>query len=360
MREGKNCGKVIKVASRNKLLGTVHAPDEKAALKVAIKEVNIRPKGPESSDRRAELTMSALDIAIVPRRITVADLDETRHTYPAEVLADPERKTFYIGAGVICHFFGKPWYLAHIAQDEAGSMPDGYMRLDYSRSMLGLIKTTRFLDFAENLFNLQNIEGFDDRVNQMRTGDIEATFAEFDFGRFLYIHNIDFKFVTPCGVKGKDYDYKIRYADGRPVCADAKCRLEGTEMRGETIMNALRKARSNNLPPDEPGAVFVKVPSAWLDDNATRRAIVATVKDFLRNTQRVVTVVVYTVVMIQLEGQAMMLMRHRFQEFENPNHRFDRSKSWALFRDYKVPEEWGGMPPKWHRILSKGFLLRTN
>jgi 1,2-phenylacetyl-CoA epoxidase PaaB subunit len=44
MREGKNCGKVIKVASRDKLLGTVHAPDEKAALKVAIKEVNIRPK----------------------------------------------------------------------------------------------------------------------------------------------------------------------------------------------------------------------------------------------------------------------------------------------------------------------------
>ena len=46
------------------------------------------------------------------------------------------------------------------------------------------------------------------------------------------------------GVAGKDYDYRIRYADGREVCADAKCRLEGTEMRAETIMNALKKARS--------------------------------------------------------------------------------------------------------------------
>lgn len=306
------------------------------------------------------MKMSAADIATLPRRISLADLDETRHTYPPEVLADPERKTFYIGASVICHFFGRKWYMDHIVQDEAGSRPDGYMRLDYSRTVQGLIKTTRFLDFAENLFNLQNIEGFDGRVEQMRTGDIEATFAEFDFGRFLYIHDIDFRFVIPSGVAGKDYDYGIWYADGRAACADAKCRLEGTEMRGETIMNALRKARSNNLPKDKPGAVFVKVPSSWLDDETTRRAIYATVNDFLRNTQRVVTVVVYTVVMKELKDQAMMLMRHRFHEFENPNHRFDRSKNWALFRDYQVPEEWGGMPPKWQRILSKGFLLRTN
>jgi hypothetical protein len=59
----------------------------------------------------------------------------------------------------------------------------------------------------------QHVEGFDDRVEQMRTGSIEATFAEFDFGRFLYIHDIDFKFVTACGVAGKDYEDTIR---GRP------------------------------------------------------------------------------------------------------------------------------------------------
>jgi len=136
------------------------------------------------------------------------------------------------------------WYMDYIFQDAEGSCPNGFLRIDYTLGPKGEKKTSRLLDFAENLFNLQHIEGFDDRVTQMRSGSIEATFAEFDFGRFLYIHDIDFKFVIPSGVAGKDYDYRIRYHDGREVCADAKCRLEGTEMRAETILNALRKARA--------------------------------------------------------------------------------------------------------------------
>jgi hypothetical protein len=250
--------------------------------------------------------------------------------------------------------------MEHVFQDAEGSQPPGYMRIDYTPGPEGEKKTSRLLDFAENLFNLQHIDGFDDRVDQMRAGDIEATFAEFDFGRFLYIHDLDFRFVVPCGVAGEDYDYRVRYADGREACADAKCRLEDTEMRAETVMNALRKARSNNLPPDEPGIVFVKVPQTWLENGEIRRGIYTTVHDFLRNTKRVVSVVVYAVVVIELKAQKMMLMSHRFHEFENPEHRFDQSKSGVLFKDYVVPDEWGGMPPKWHRIFSKGFLMRTS
>jgi len=295
----------------------------------------------------------------IARRISLADLKETRRSFPDEVRADKARETFTTAVTIVRHFFGHDWYVDHIFQDAEGSRPDGFMRIDYTPGPKGELKTSRLLDFAENLFNLQHIEGFDDRVEQMRTGSIEATFAEFDFGRFLYIHDIDFKFVTACGVAGKDYDYRIRCADGREVCADAKCRLEGTAMRAETIMNALRKARTNNLPPDQPGAVFVKVPQSWLEDEAMRRGIYATVREFLRNTKRVVTVVIYAVVVKELKEEKMMLMRHRFHEFENAGHRFDQSQNWVLFRDYEVPEEWGGMPPKWHRILSKGFLMRT-
>lgn len=97
-------------------------------------------------------------------------------------------------------------------------------------------------------FNLQHIDGFDDRIDQMRAGQIEATFAEFDFGRFLYLHDIAFRFVEATGVKGKDYDCAIQYADGREACADAKCRLEETEMRAETVRNSLNKARSKQPP----------------------------------------------------------------------------------------------------------------
>jgi hypothetical protein len=294
----------------------------------------------------------------IPLRITLDDFEATRRSFPAEVRADPRRETFTLAVSVVRHFFGHQWYIDHVFQDAERSRSDGFMRIDYTPGPIGERKTSRLLDFAENLFNLQHINGFDDRVNQMRAESmIESTYAEFDFARFLYIHEIDFKFVVPCGISGKDYDYRIRYADGREVCADAKCRLEGTEMRAETVMNALKKARSNNLPPDERGAVFVKVPSTWLEDETMRRRIAETVHSFLRNTQRVVSVVIYAVVTIELKERQMMLMRHRFQEFDNPRHRFDQSKGWLLFRDYEVPKEWGGMPPKWHRVFSQGFLF---
>ena len=147
--------------------------------------------------------------------ISFPDLMETARSFPQEVRGDKDRLTFTLAVSVIRHFFGQQWCEDHVIQDAAHSRPAGFLRLDFARGFEGERKASRVLDFAETLFNLQRIEGFDDRVDQMRSGQVEATFAEFDFARFLYLHDIAFKFVTPTGVKGKDYDFAIEYADGR-------------------------------------------------------------------------------------------------------------------------------------------------
>jgi len=284
---------------------------------------------------------------------------ETARVFPAEVRADANRQTFTLAASILRHFLGHQWYMDHIVQDAENSRPAGFLRLDFSSDFERERKTARFLDFAEMLFNLQHVAGFDDRVDQMRTGQIEATFAEFDFARFLHLHDIAFRFVETSRVKGADYDCAIQYEDGREACADAKCRLEETEMRPETIRNSLNKARTNNLPADKPGIVFVKVPQEWLEHVNVRAGIRDVVNGFLRNTERIVSVVVYAAHMQAVQNNTMMLMRHRFEECQNPKHRFDMSKSWTLFKDYKVPDEWGGMHPKWVRIFSQGFAMRN-
>jgi hypothetical protein len=295
---------------------------------------------------------------MVPARISFTDLMATARSFPVEVRADPGRLTFTLAVSVIRHFFGQPWCEDNVIQDATHSRPAGFLRLGFTPGFERERKTSRVLDFAETLFNLQHIEGFDGRVDQMRAGQVEATFAEFDFARFLFIHDIAFKFVSPTGIKGQDYDFGIEYADGRKACADAKCRLEGTEVRADTIRNSLNKARTNNLPPDKPGIVFVKVPQMWFEQEDVRKGIYSVIEGFLRTTERVVSVVVYATVVLELVEQKMMLMRHRFNEFLNASHRFDTTKSWALFKDYKVPEEWGGMHPKWVRVFSQGFIMR--
>jgi hypothetical protein len=45
------------------------------------------------------------------------------------------------------------------------SLPAGFMKIDYTPGYEGERKTSRLLDFAETLFNLQQIEGFDDPVD---------------------------------------------------------------------------------------------------------------------------------------------------------------------------------------------------
>jgi hypothetical protein len=287
-----------------------------------------------------------------PKRLTLADLEETCRSYPEHIRREKNWMTFQLAVSIIVHFFGKEWVENNIIQDAQHTQPAGFFRMDFSTEREK--KTLRVLDFAETLFNLQHVTGFDDRIDQMRTGPVEATYAEFDFARFLYIHKIDFEFVVACGVKGEDYDFCIRYADGRPACADAKCRLEETETRPEMLKHTLEKARKSNLPKDKPGIVFVKVPQTWLVEAPVRKKLIDVVEDFLRQTERIVSVVLYASVIEEWKERGMLRNRHQFHEFENPRHRFDQGKSWVLFRDFEVPLEWKGMPPYWKRVFTRG------
>jgi hypothetical protein len=82
-----------------------------------------------------------------------ADLEATRRSFPRAVRDDPARETFTLAVSIVSHFFGHKWYLDDVFQDAARSRPDGFMRIDYTPGAVGESKTSRVLDFAENLFN---------------------------------------------------------------------------------------------------------------------------------------------------------------------------------------------------------------
>jgi hypothetical protein len=289
-----------------------------------------------------------------PKRIALADLQAAIRMFEPQVRADPNWTTFTLAKSVIGHFLGKDWVKSNIIQDERHSQPDGFFRLDFSSPERREIKTARMFYFAETLFNLQHVDGFDHRVEQMRTGNPEAGAAEFDFGRFLHIHDVDFRYVVPSGQRGRDFDCAVTYGDGRIACADAKCRLEGSDIRPQAIRSALEKARSKNLPKDKPGIIFIKVPQACLESLEVRQGLVDVAADFLRQTERVVLIALYVSVSFLHEQHRLVVHRHLVEEVENSKHRFDRSKIWRLFKSFQVPRGWNGMPPKWHRIFSRG------
>ena len=130
-----------------------------------------------------------------PRRITVDDLHKIVSTLPADAKNHDNERSVQLANTVIVHFLDENGS-THIPH---GAPKPGFLRMDFSSVSRQVYTVFRVIDLAENLFNLQNIEGFDACIAQMNAGaeKIESTCAELDFGRLLYIFNVDFRFVVP-------------------------------------------------------------------------------------------------------------------------------------------------------------------
>ncbi len=227
----------------------------------------------------------------------------------------------------------------------------GFLRMDFSSGDRRREATVfRVIELAESLYNLQNVEGFDACISQMKGGGekIQSTCAELDFGRFLCIHDVEFRFVIPQMATGSDYDVELCYPDGLAVPADAKCKFENTKINPKSIINSLEIGRKK-LPADRPGIIFVKVPQRWIVDVENAAAMVDAGRKFLRNTDRIVAVTFYV---SHLETRDDVVMhRYALRELTNETSRFHQERNWELFTNYYVPPSWNGMPPKWQRLF---------
>src|SRR5450631_1121000 len=193
-------------------------------------------------------------------RLTDEHLQKTLTGWPEELVKDDSRKVFCLSVAIAEYFLGQKWIDNHVIPNG----PPGFLRQGDKDKVRSEQQSYRMVDFAELLFNLQNVEGFDDCIDRIRQGIIEPTYAELDLGRMLYLSEIEFRFVKPQGKKENDYDIEITLPDWPRICADAKCKLETTDFTRETVRNALDGARKQ-FPPDVPIIVFMKVPSQWSD-----------------------------------------------------------------------------------------------
>ena len=131
------------------------------------------------------------------------------------------------------------------------------------------------------------------------------------------------------------------------ACADAKCASETTELKAKAIFNKLEKARKQ-LPADQPGIIFVKMPPRWMAAPEFVSTTVEQAHALFAQTERIVSVKFY-VAPTTIEG-GYVTQQHAYKELSNPKTRFG-FRDWTLFRHFDLPSEAGGMPPHWQRIL---------
>jgi hypothetical protein len=82
----------------------------------------------------------------------------------------------------------------------------------------------------------------------MHNHDLESALGELECAALLAVPEFHFKFVTPTGVKGKDYDAEIVTSAGRTVCCEIKSKSEHMErvsklfgLHSNALENSCRK-----------------------------------------------------------------------------------------------------------------------
>ena len=147
----------------------------------------------------------------------------------------------------------------------------------------------RIFRLAERVYNLRDIVNLDLIIQDIINGELVSRYAEIEVGRHLHSRLIKFEFVKPSGLKGRDYDIKIK--DELEINCEVKHKIEDTEFSEKTIEKSLSKA-NKQLPKDNLALIFVKFPTEWTAENDYLDKIQSACNSFLcRNKDNIIAII---------------------------------------------------------------------
>ena len=190
---------------------------------------------------------------------------------------------------VLGHYFGDDWVGKHLFAASFLKPPSGKTDRPKQQQV-----GQHGYQLSENLFNLQNVEGFDGIHSRLLKGEIEPCIGELEAARFLKLRGEQIRFVTPKGKLGEDYDLEILRETGA-ICCEVKIRLEAEELTEEWAYSRLGDAREQ-LPKSKPGLTFLRIVGVLTNDElqAKARIIDKAVRRLFGQTKRIIGVVLLT------------------------------------------------------------------
>jgi quinol monooxygenase YgiN len=241
---------------------------------------------------------------------------EVREALPDESWAN---HVYTLAVRILNSTFGSGWVDRHVLASDHQSP---FFRNFEAATGDEALHRARVVDLAETIINLQKVPGLINVLLEIMRGHIEDRFAELEVGKMLVLAGSQVEFVKPGGPRGSSYDLEIATPAGK-VCADVKCKVESNlTPSGSAILNTLKAARSQ-LPDDQMGAFFLKLPQSWAPDGDIKPLIPILEQaalDFLRGTKRVVAVIMYFNIVLPLNGG--LAVYNVYRQVLNSCHRF--------------------------------------
>jgi hypothetical protein len=149
----------------------------------------------------------------------------------------------------------------------------------------------RITSFADTLYALRVIEGFDIFCKRLRDQEAQASFYEGFSARMFLELGYRIKVRPSTGIKGEDFDFIA--SKGDLTVNGEVTTLQGDSYSSETVLNALEKKRKQ-LPKEEPGVIFIVVPESWYEPGwrPVSEALREDAAEFCGKTRRINAIIV--------------------------------------------------------------------
>lgn len=123
------------------------------------------------------------------------------------------------------------------------------------------LRTHRLISFGQQLYDLQDLPGFDDLVQELRTRDLTGASTELQIAHMLTRNGRPVRFVPRRGVKGHDYDQIVSYQDF-DIPLEVKTKQDETDYSRATVDDSLYGG-AEQVPQSGPSLLVVRIPQAW-------------------------------------------------------------------------------------------------
>lgn len=188
---------------------------------------------------------------------------------------------------------------------------------------------TRIFLFAEMLYNLQFIPGIQDVFKKFGKEDFESIFIELEFAKYIYRSGRYFRFNTPVGIKGQDFDIIIEINNNEAV-GEIKSKLESNDFAPKKIIQTIKDAKKQ-LPSNQQNLIFIKIPEIWGQDEQKMDVLCLEIKNYIDKSERILTIIfLWNIWVVQESGDFILYIltqevRNTHSELENvkyPNNLF--------------------------------------
>ena len=227
-------------------------------------------------------------------------------------------RCLFLSSRLLSSYLGEAWVTRNLWEFKKGRIEP--FNFSEGRDFVGHRLLIRSLEFAEMLYNFQAVLGMRDKVNRLRTENVESGLGELQGAQMLYASGRDIAFVVPSHVKGKDYDVDVCLSDGTRVACEMKSKIETTSFSQQTVERSIEKACAQ-LPKDRPTAVFLKMPEHWFDQIDAEEVLSTAIANVFRQRTSVSAVFLHWETWQKYQAEGVLRKTH-YEKYLNSNAAF--------------------------------------